>query len=242
MIFLYTDFGAADIYVGQVKSVLYQEAPEVTVVDLLHDAPAFDVRAGAHLLAALALSMPQASTTLAVIDPGVGSARAALVVNADGRWFVGPDNGLMSVVASRAAAPVYWHIAWRPERLTASFHGRDLFAPMAAAIARGELPADRVLPVACPDVDFGSADLAAVIYLDHYGNAYTGLRAPSVARTARIVVRGQAIAYARVFSEVPAGQSFWYENSLGLVELAANGCSAAATLDLRVGESVGIVT
>jgi S-adenosylmethionine hydrolase len=95
-IFLFTDFGAADIYVGQVKAVLAREAPANAIIDLLHEAPAFNVRAGAHLLAALASQIPAGSVTLAVVDPGVGGDRAAVALEVDGRWFVGPDNGLMS--------------------------------------------------------------------------------------------------------------------------------------------------
>ncbi len=85
MIFLFTDFGATDIYVGQVKAVLHQRAPGVPIVDLLHDAPPFNVKAGAHLLAALAARLPRGSVTLAVVDPGVGGEREAVAVNADGR-------------------------------------------------------------------------------------------------------------------------------------------------------------
>jgi S-adenosylmethionine hydrolase len=97
MIFLFTDFGLRDIYVGQVKAVLQSRAPREAVIDLLHDAPPFNVRAGAYLLAALAAQQPKDSVTLAVVDPGVGGARAPVAVLADGRWFVGPDNGLISV-------------------------------------------------------------------------------------------------------------------------------------------------
>ncbi|MGH9575968.1 MAG: SAM hydrolase/SAM-dependent halogenase family protein, partial [Terriglobales bacterium] len=102
MIFLFTDFGAAGIYVGQVKAVLQERSPKVPVIDLLHDAPAFNVKAGAHLLAAFAVRLPKDSVTLAVVDPGVGGPRQPVAVAADGRWFVGPDNGLISVAAARA--------------------------------------------------------------------------------------------------------------------------------------------
>src|SRR5512140_3370099 len=96
-IFLFTDFGAADIYVGQVKAVLQQRASTVPVIDLLHDAPAFNVQASAHLLAALSLQLPPGSVALAVVDPGVGGVRDAVALLADGNWFIGPDNGLLSV-------------------------------------------------------------------------------------------------------------------------------------------------
>src|SRR5258706_4841719 len=102
MILLFTDFGAADLYVGQVKAMLAAQAPRETVIGLLHDAPPFNVKAGAHLLAALAGRIEQGTVTMAVVDPGVGGPREPVAVLADGRWFVGPDNGLISVIAARA--------------------------------------------------------------------------------------------------------------------------------------------
>jgi S-adenosylmethionine hydrolase len=176
--------------------------------------------------------------TLAVVDPGVGGGRDAVAVLADDRWFVGPDNGLISVVAARAAACSAYRVTWRPDRLLSSFHGRDLFAPIAAGLARGESLAPKATAVDRLQIDFGADDLREIIYIDHYGNALTGLRAQRVARDTCLVVGGVSFAYARVFSDVPAGDLFWYENSLELVEIAANGCSAAAKLGLSVGQSL----
>lgn len=234
-IFLFTDFGAADIYVGQVKVVLERLAPGVPVIDLSHAAPAFNVRASAHLLAALAGQLPSDSVTMAVVDPGVGGARDAVVTNADGRWFTGPDNGLLSVVAARAGTALCWRITWRPDHLSSSFHGRDLFVPIAAAIARGEFPAGKAEPITGLGVDFGAEDVGEIIYIDHYGNAATGLRAQGLAHDARLVINGHWIEFARVFSAAAAGAVFWYENSLGLVEIAANSTDAAEKLGLRIG-------
>jgi S-adenosylmethionine hydrolase len=239
-IYLFTDFGSADIYVGQVKATLEQHAPGVPVIDLLHDAPDFNVKAGAHLLAALVKRLPADSVVMAVIDPGVGSARAAVAVEADNTWVVGPDNGLLSIVAERASSSAHWLVTWRPPSLSASFHGRDLFAPVAAAIATGKFPAAMAEPVAALNCRLGSSDLAEIIYIDHYGNAATGLRAPHVPRHAQITVGGRRLACARVFSDAAPGAMFWYENSLGLVEIAANGCSAALDSGLKVGEPVEI--
>ncbi len=240
MIFLFTDFGAADLYVGQVKAVLHQRAPGAQVVDLLHEAPAFNVRAGAHLLAALAGRIPAGSVTLAVVDPGVGGARKPVAVLAGDRWFVGPDNGLLSVVAARAERAEPFPIRWKPAHLSASFHGRDLFAPVAAMLARGDRQAAGLGRKAKLVHDFGDKDLAEIIYVDHYGNAMTGLRAGGVPRNGRLVVNSRSIERARVFSEVPQGEIFWYENSLGLAEIAANAASAAGKLGLTVGTSVSI--
>jgi S-adenosylmethionine hydrolase len=240
-IFLFTDFGAADIYVGQVKAVLAREAPAIPIIDLLHEAPAFNVRAGAHLLAALAAQIPAGSVTLAVVDPGVGGARAAVALEIDGRWFVGPDNGLVSVLAARAAKTSVWRITWEPANLGPSFHGRDLFAPIAAALARGEFPAGKAVRADRLQVEFGATDLGEIVYIDHYGNAYTGLRAQPLPHDTRIVAGGASLVYARVFSAAPPGGTFWYANSLGLVEIAGNGCSAAEALGLAVGQPAAYV-
>jgi len=235
MILLFTDFGSTDLYVGQVKAVLQERAPKAPVIDLMHNVPSFNVKAGAHLLAALVTRLPKGSVTLAVVDPGVGGPRDPVAVLADGRWLVGPDNGLLSVAAARAQKADGYAIGWRPESLSASFHGRDLFAPVAAMLAAGGRKSARLRKKAQLDVDLGAGDLAEIIYMDHYGNLMTGMRAGTVPRERSLVVNQRAIPHARVFSEVPAGQVFWYENSLGLVEVAANGASAQHLLGFTPG-------
>lgn len=240
MLVLFTDFGARDLYSGQVKAVLAQQAPEIPAVDLLHEVPAFNVAAGAYLLAALSFRFPAGSVFLAVVDPGVGSGRAAVVVEADARFYIGPDNGLLSVVAGRSRECRVWRIEWRPERLAPSFHGRDLFAPLAALIARGAFPHDRLKLADSLEVKLDPSDFLQVIYVDHYGNAMTGIRGQAVERSATLRVRGACLKFARVFAEAPKGEAFWYENSIGLVEIAVNQGSAAQTLGLAVGQQVEV--
>ncbi len=240
MIVLFTDFGLEGPYVGQMKAVLYQQAPEVAVIDLFSDAPAHDPRASAYLLAAYAGEFPMGAVFLCVVDPGVGGSRLPLVLEADGRWFVGPDNGIFNMVARRSRAVRCWNITWRPRRLSASFHGRDLFAPVAALLARGDAPPGELLdPAACLD-DSWPDDYGSIVYIDHFGNAITGVRAASLVRDAILGVKGQRIAYARTYSEVRRGQAFWYENANGLVEIAVNGGRAADLLGLRPGDPVSL--
>jgi len=239
MIVLFTDFGADDIYVAQVKAALLERLSNpMPLLDLLHTVPSFRVDAGAHLLAALQPRFPRGTVFLAVVDPGVGSERDAAVVQADGKWYVGPDNGLLSVAAARAAEIRTWRIRWRPPTLSASFHGRDLFAPVAAAIATGVVPEDRLEPTAALQAQLGPGDLAEVIYVDHYGSVLTGLRATGVPRTVTFGIRGERVAYARVFADAPAGRAFWYENSIGLVEITLKRASAAELLGIAVGDPV----
>ena len=238
-IVLFTDFGAGDLYVGQVKAVLQRLAPGITVIDLLHDAPAFNVRASAHLLAAMVGYFDEGSVFLTVVDPGVGAARNALVVNADDRWYVGPDNGLLSVIGARAAKGDCWRIVWQPQQLSAAFHGRDLFAPVAATLAvQSGLPKGWFEHAGKLEVEFGGDDLPEVIYMDHYGNAHTGIRARGIPRELQLVAGARRLPFARAFAEAAEGAAFWYENSQGLVEIAVNCGSAAQLLELKIGDRV----
>lgn len=241
MLVIATDFGCEGPYLGQMKAVLLREASSVPCVDLFCDLPAFDIRAAAYLLAAYVGEFPAGTVFLCVVDPGVGSARRAAIVQADGRWYVGPDNGLFNVIASRAERLCWWDINWRPERLSHSFHGRDLFAPVAARIARGDSvpgaavdPQERLLP-GWPE------DLARIVYVDHYGNLMTGLRAERVSTEAVIGVADWQFSHARTFSAVAPGSAFWYANANGLVEIAVNQGNACAALGLKVGDELQIL-
>lgn len=239
-IFLFTDFGSADIYVGQVKSMLHAHSPASAVVDLANDLAPFEIAAAAHLLAALAGRLPEGGVTIAVVDPGVGSPRAAVAIFADGRWFVGPDNGLLSVVTARATSAVCYELDPLKGPLSASFHGRDLFAPHAAALARGDAGHATLRLRHRLDVELGAADLARIVHVDHYGNAITGIRAALARSEQSLVVRNNTLRRARVFSETAIGELFWYENSIGLIEIAANQASAARLLGLAVGDDVRV--
>lgn len=242
MLVLFTDFGLGGPYVGQMKAVLYREAPGVPVVDLFADAPSFNPRASAYLLAAYVSEFPEGTVFLCVVDPGVGTeARRPVVVQAGGRWFVGPDNGLFHVVAMRAAERRRWEITWRPERLSASFHGRDLFAPVAARLARGEPPEGVDLPWQAEELAGWAEDLYEVIYIDHFGNAITGVRAQSLRPSIFLLVSEHILTWARTFGEAAPGEAFWYENANGLVEIAVSSGSAAEVLGLEVGSEIEVV-
>jgi len=236
MIALFTDFGSAGPYVGQVKAVLARLAPESPVIDLAHDLAAHDARLAAYLLAALVPVLPRGTVVVAVVDPGVGGARAALALAADGRRYVGPDNGLLAIVARRAET-VAWHGIPLPERpVSATFHGRDVFAPAAARLVRREPAAG---PPAIPSVGADwPDDLARIVHRDRFGNAITGVRAATVAAGAHLVVGDRRLRRARTFSDVALGTPFWYANANGLVEIAVNQGSAVETLGLTVGDPV----
>jgi len=238
MLFLFTDYGWRDPYVGLVKAVLAHLAPGLPLIDLLHDAPDFNAHAGAHLLYALCHDLPAGAVVLAVIDPGVGGPREAVVVEADGRFYVGPDNGLLSVLAGRAHTSRIWRIAWRPENCSNSFHGRDLFAPIAGWIAAGKFPDDKLIAVEGLEVQFDTAELPRILYIDHYGNAWSGIHGGLAEAGTTIEVKGNVLPWRRVFVAAAKGEAFWHVNSSGLIEIAVNRGSAADKLGLKVGDSV----
>ena len=138
----------------------------------------------------------------------------------------------------RSAAPRCREIIWRPPLLSASFHGRDLFAPVAARLARGELATALAAPVAPLRHADWPDDLPEIVYVDHYGNALTGLRGQALPKTAGLVAGGRAIGQAATFSAVRPGEAFWYVNSNGLIEIAVNGGRADRALGLGIGSEV----
>ncbi|MCG6970575.1 MAG: SAM-dependent chlorinase/fluorinase [Gammaproteobacteria bacterium] len=244
MIALFTDFGVSGPYVGQMKAVLFQQAPGVPVVDLFSNAPAFEPQLSAYLLAAYINEFPQGSVFLCVVDPGVGNPlRRPVIVKVDERWFVGPDNGLFNVICTRAKNPQaiqWWQITWQPPKISNSFHGRDLFAPVAARLAMAELPDCKELdPLQCIDNTWPQ-ELAKFVYIDAFGNAMTGIRAQALECHSRLIVKGHILSWARTFSEVPTGAGFWYENANGLVEVAINQGRADRMLDIHAGDRVFI--
>lgn len=242
MIVLMTDFGITGPYIGQMKARLAHHAPEVPVIDLFSDLPEFNPQAAAYLIPAYCMAFPPCSVFLCVVDPGVGSDRPCVAVQADEFWFVGPDNGQFDIVARRFHNVSWRDITWRPEQgLSASFHGRDLFAPVAAMLAAGRLP-DEILGKSRPAPESGWPDeLDEIVYIDHYGNAISGRRACSVNENTVFQLGDTRLGYARVFSEVSAGTGFWYQNANGLVEFAVNRGRADVILGAGVGSSIQIV-
>lgn len=240
MIQLFSDFGPCGPYVGQMRAAILAQDPAATVVDLMHDAPRGNPRAAAYLLAALAERMTPETVCLAVVDPGVGSDRPAVIVECDRRVFVGPGNGLFGILCRRANVARVWRIDWRPADLSQTFHGRDLFAPVAAMLSRNRFPAASEIGVDGMAMDWPD-DLPETIYTDGFGNVMSGLRASLMDEDAVLVAAGQRLRRARKFCDVAIGEAFWYENSIGLAEIAVNQGSAAEQLGLKPGDPVTTV-
>jgi S-adenosyl-L-methionine hydrolase (adenosine-forming) len=231
---LVTDFGPGP-YVGQVRLALDALLPGCPVLDLVCDLVPFRPDLAAYLLPALVRDVPAGTLFLCVVDPGVGGQRAPLALAADGRWFVGPDNGLLATVARRARALSAVRVGWRPAWSSQSFHGRDLFAPIAARICGGEdLQGEGMDGPSLQGWDWPE-DLARVVYVDVYGNLMSGVRADRLGSQGSLSLAGVDIPWARTFCEAAPGSAFWYENAFGLVEIAVNQGRADEALGLGPG-------
>lgn len=238
---LVCDFGLP--YTGQMKARLIARAPGHDVVDLFHDIPAFNIQAASVLLAAHAADFAPGCVFVCVVDPGVGTgAREPGAIFAGGRWFVGPLNGLFEHVLRRWPddAKAY-RIMWRPKHLSHSFHGRDLFAPVAAAIAMGDLSG--LEPVALETVreDQFPDDVEAVIYADTFGNLMTGVRAETLGGNDTIAVANQVLQRFNTFADAESGSLMCYENAVGLMEIAANRGNARIILAIEPQTPIKII-
>jgi S-adenosylmethionine hydrolase len=245
LVTLLTDFGTADSYVAEMRGVLLTRAPGVTLADLSHAIPPGNVAAAAYLLGRAWHRFPAGTIHLVVVDPGVGSGRAALVFEAAGHRFVGPDNGVFTPVLDQVAGRVLSVPA--PADASPTFHGRDLFAPAAAALARGAaldslgepLPTVPVrLPPRAPTFE-GKAVVGEVISVDRFGNLVTNLTPAEVPPYAVLEVEDADVGpLRRGFSDVDVGQLVAYVGSGGQVEIAVRDGSAARRLGLGVGGRV----
>jgi S-adenosylmethionine hydrolase len=233
---LFTDYGWNGPYVGLLHAAIRRELPEARIIDLQHDLPPFRPRGAGILLAAQLRWLPPGSVVVAVVDPGVGTARRGLVVDYRGYTLIGPDNGLFAPLLTGAGR--VRTIGWRPAGISSTFHGRDWFAPAAARAAQGRHLETAEIPAAqCVGFDW-PASLYEIVYSDTFGNLMTGVPGEPVPSDRVLSLHAQEIAYARTFGEVPPGTLFWHVNSLGLLELAVNQGSAAALLGLAPGDRV----
>ena len=237
MIFLFTDYGLEGSYLGQVETVLYQQAPNEKVINLIADAPRNNPKASAYLLASLITQISTGSILFCVVDPGVGSDKdMPVILKIDGCWFIGPDNGLFDLVVRQAREIDVWEIIWKPEKLSNSFHGRDLYAPVCGMLINEvEVPCNKV---DWQDMHGWPDDLNEIIYIDHFGNCMTGIRTETVNKKTIIKTSNQEISKADTFSDVSKGHAFWYINSNGLVEIAVNQGRACDVFGITIGSKI----
>jgi S-adenosylmethionine hydrolase len=241
LITLLTDFGTADGYVAEIKGVLHSLAPGVTIVDLAHDIPPHDVELARLAVARFWRRFPPRTVHLIVVDPGVGTNRAAIAVQSDGRFLVGPDNGVLSPALFLGDATVV-SLPISPSAAK-TFHGRDVFAPAAAALANGATVSSLGAPHEAPVIrrtrepikrDDG-AILGEVIAIDRFGNAITNLIG---VRGGVIAASGRPVPVRATYADVGIGSSVALVGSSGLLEIAIREGSAAESLGLQRGAVV----
>jgi len=233
---LVTDFGAGP-YIGQMRLLLAAARPSLPVIDLLANLTPFRPDLAAFVLPGLVRGMPPGTLYLCVVDPGVGTDRGILAVQLGDDWLLAPDNGVLATLIRHAGdATRVWRVDWRPPAASATFHGRDIFTPIAEQICAGRLlAATPVAPAALVGAEWPPS-LAAVCYVDHFGNLISGMRAADVPVDAVLRVAGRHVRRARTFSDLAVGEAFWYENAFGLLEIAVNQGRADARLGLVAGD------
>jgi hypothetical protein len=255
LIVLLTDYGADSVYVGILKGAIYAKFPQAHIDTLTNSVPAFDVMAGAYLLADSCDEFPRGTTFCCVVDPGVGAARKRIVLETKtGRLFVGPDNGLLSLAARRFGIADLREatkaVLWREGEVSQTFQGRDIFGPVAAALARG-VPLAEVGPELknLVKIEIGESRVEGevargqVIRADPYGNLITNITAEDLARIS--LKKGDSVAVTigkahytaplkSTYADVPEGKEVILVQSMGYIECAVNRQSLAE----RIGEGL----
>ena len=246
---LLTDFGLEDHYVAAMKGEILRRAPAATLVDITHLIPPQDVVRGAYELACVYRSFPPGTVFLGVVDPGVGTSRRPLLLRAGGYTWVGPDNGLFALVLRAESGQVADGLVWLAadqqalvlaaeriaERLSATFHGRDLFAPTVGLVVAGTPLGELGEPIAAI-LDLPAAGGERVLAIDHFGNIITSVR-PQPGEDYAVTIAGRRIAgLHRTYAE---GQGLiLLTSSSGYLEIALPNGNAAALLGVRPGEPV----
>ena len=248
IITLTTDFGTRDGYVGAVKGVLARFAPDARLVDIAHDVPPGDIAHAAWVVDTACWRFPRETIHLVVVDPGVGGRRNAVVTGARLHWFVGPDNGVFHYTQARAGwtidpVRVAMRLSLASLRVSATFHGRDLFAPTAAALSLGH-PVDTLgepskLVGTLPWGERATGE-GRVIHVDHFGNLITDLP-PNEAGEA-IMIAGHRLPIVRTYEDVAPGQLLAYIGSSRTVEIAVRSGRADKVIDAPRGTAVMPVT
>ena len=253
IITLLTDFGLRDHYVSTMKGVMLGINPELTLVDISHLVPPQDIQSGAFTLSQAYPYFPPRTIHLAVVDPGVGTSRKAIAVAAGDQFFVAPDNGLLTYVLERETGAVAYEINARElfrQPVSATFHGRDVFAPVAAWISR-DTPIQRLGSVLNLPVRFAIPSLtrlqhsllrAAILAVDQFGNLVTNLKPEDLPRPCKIVAGRREITHFRAtFGEGSPGEMFVVPGSAGYLEIVVRNGSAAAELGLAPGAPIDVV-
>ena len=247
VISLLTDFGTVDYFVGAVKGAILSVNPRAVIADITHEIPPQDIEAAAFTLLATYETFPAGTIHVAVVDPGVGSTRRPIVVRAAKWLFVGPDNGLFTHVYDREPSHQTFHITaekyFRPSPST-TFHGRDVFAPVAAALSKGVKP-EAFGPLIRDEVRLPVSPAPRIIHIDHFGNCITNITRElfdDEKQLALVVKRKVIETFVDFYGAAPADKLFAIWGSAGFLEISVNGKSAAQMLGVKRGDAVMLRT
>ena len=250
VITLLTDFGTADYFVGAVKGAILSVNPAATIADITHDIPPQDIEAAAFTLLAAYPTFPSRTIHIAVVDPGVGSSRRAIVVEAGEHLFVGPDNGIFTFIYDREPAHKTFHVTsdkFFRHPVSTTFHGRDVFAPVAAALSTGIKPeslgpsiTDTVrLPHSLTPEFRKNGDVhGRIIHIDRFGNCVTNLTREFVSSDSVLKIKGKRISKFREFYDNAGKEPFAIWGSAAFLEISVKGGSAAKDLKIKRGDPV----
>ncbi len=252
LVTLTTDFGLTDSYVGVMKGVILGIDPTVTIVDISHDIAPQDVQEAAYVIYAAYPYFPPDTIHVVVVDPGVGSRRRAIALRAAQAYFVAPDNGVLSYVLAREEmeeAVDLTNSRYHRPTVSHTFHGRDIFAPVAAHLARGvpltemgePLTEIATFPLPQPQMLPNGEVIGHVLHIDRFGNLILDVRGEDLALDDGIVleVAGRRIqGLRRTFADVPAGALVAYIGSTGHLEIALREGNAAQSLDIKRGDKI----
>lgn len=244
---LLTDFGTADYFVGAMKGAILSVNPQAVITDITHHIPAQDVAAGAFTLLAAYDTFPAGTIHVAVVDPGVGSTRRPLAVTAGDYFFVGPDNGIFTYVYDREPSFKGFHLTnptYFRHPVSSTFHGRDIFAPVAAALSSGVEPSS-LGPQIFDPVRLSATLAPQIIHIDRFGNLITNITRHGFNPGTSISVNGKVIRAFRSFYGEKVGEPdepFAIWGSAGFLEISVNGRSAAEILGVKRGDELELHT
>lgn len=259
IITMLSDFGLRDTYVAEMKAVIVSILPDVYIVDISHKIEKFNIRMGSFILASAAPYFPKGTVHVAVVDPGVGTKRRPIIVESKRSFYVGPDNGLLLLSARKEGLSHVYHIK-NPEymrpKISTTFHGRDIFAPVAAYLALGRSPSqfgpeieDYVFPQFAKPHMQNDEILGEVVYIDDFGNVVTNISSKDLEKLeagigdllqVRIRRKRFDMRFCSAYGEVPARTPLVIVGSHDFLEISINQGNASKTFNLKIGDSFSI--
>ncbi len=257
---LLSDFGLKDPYVAEMKAVILSICPQAHIVDISHEIEKFNIRMGAFVLASAAPYFPKKTIHVAVVDPGVGTKRRAILIETKHAFYVGPDNGLLMLSAQRQGIRHVYHVTNKEHMLpqiSRTFHGRDIFAPTAAHLAKGQIPSecgpeinDYVVPKFAKPSLSKNMVLGEILHIDDFGNIITNVSLNELERTGitegnlfnlKLKVDMVKLKLCTAYGEADAKQPLAIIGSHDFLEISINQGNASKTFDIKIGDAVMII-